>query len=203
MERRDAYLNFTIFVVSFFIVSAILAADGNPVVHSEAATTDSDVEALTVTIDEVSTNTAATTTATAAAATTSVDSGITEDERSKPPEGKKAKDKRRFSLPTLLEETVTNEVSEKAHEDTEFLCHHYYKDEFVVSAHVTEAGCQLECVLLKSSGQHGGGFFDTSVRKQHNINEGQSCDGENVSSRALPTATVFARTIGEVICRLL
>ena len=79
--------------------------------------------------------------------------------------------------------TVTNEVvnPKATGEDMEFLCHHYYKDEFVVSAQVQEQGCQLECVLLKSSGIHGSGFFDTSVTKVHTINEGQSCDKEVVS----------------------
>lgn len=104
--------------------------------------------------------------------------------------GKKVQDKRLYASTSAHEETVTNEVSEKSFEDLEFLCHHYYKDEFVVSAHVTEAGCQLECVFLTSSGLHGDGFFDTSVKKHHNINEGQSCDGENVSTgRAGMSAT--------------
>ena len=51
----------------------------------------------------------------------------------------------------------------------------------MVSAHVQEQGCRLECVLLKSSGVHGSGYFDTSVTKVHTINEGQSCDTEVVS----------------------
>jgi hypothetical protein len=93
---------------------------------------------------------------------------------------RKVKDSRLYASP-VVEETVTNEVSEKNFEDMEFLCHHFYKDEFVVSAHVTESGCRLECVFLKSSGVHGSGFFDTSVRKDHNINEGQTCDPQNVS----------------------
>lgn len=96
--------------------------------------------------------------------------------------GKKVQDSRLYASTSAQEETVTNEVSEKSFEDLEFLCHHYYKDEFVVSAHVTQSGCQLECVFLTSSGLHGDGFFDTSVKKHHNINEGQSCDGENVST---------------------
>ena len=95
---------------------------------------------------------------------------------------KKVQDRGLYASTSAHEETVTNELSEKGFEDMEFLCHHYYKDEFVVSAHVTEAGCQLECVFLTSSGLHGDGFFDTSVKKHHNINEGQSCDGENVST---------------------
>lgn len=96
---------------------------------------------------------------------------------------RKVQDVRRlYSSTTAHEETVTNEVSEKTYEDMEFLCHHYYKDEFVVSAHVTEGGCQLECVFLKSSGLHGDSFFDTSVKKHHNINEGQNCDTGNVSN---------------------
>lgn len=93
---------------------------------------------------------------------------------------RKVKDSRLYASP-VVEETVTNEVSEKNFEDMEFLCHHFYKDEFVVSAHVTESGCRLECVFLQSSGLHGSGFFDKSVRKHHNINEGQNCDPQNVS----------------------
>jgi hypothetical protein len=79
--------------------------------------------------------------------------------------------------------TVTNEVMSRttSEEDLDFLCHHYYKDDFVVSAQVQEQGCRLECVLLKSSGVHGNGFFDTSVTKIHTINEGQSCDKDVVS----------------------
>lgn len=87
------------------------------------------------------------------------------------------------SRDSVVPYTVTNEVvkSDASQDDLEFLCHHYYKDEFVVSAHVQEQGCRLECVLLKSSGVHGSGYFDTSVTKVHTINEGQSCDTEVVS----------------------
>ena len=64
----------------------------------------------------------------------------------------------------------------------EYLCHHYYPEEFVVSAEVLESGCRLECVLLKSSGDHGSNFFDASLTKVHNLNEGLSCDTELVSN---------------------
>jgi hypothetical protein len=107
----------------------------------------------------------------------------------------KVQDKRLFSSTSPHEETVTNEVSEKRFEDLEFLCHHYYKDELVVSAHVSEAGCQLECVFLTSSGLHGDGFFDKTVRKHHNINEGQGCDPENVSNAAVHVCLFTSLTI--------
>lgn len=77
---------------------------------------------------------------------------------------------------------VSNETSNEIDLDQlEYLCHHYYPEEFVVSAEVLESGCRLECVLLKSSGDHGSNFFDASVTKVHNLNEGLSCDTELVS----------------------
>lgn len=78
--------------------------------------------------------------------------------------------------------TVTNEVYRDPLEDLQFLCHHYHQNEFVIAAHVQEQGCRLECVFLKSSGTHGDSFFDASESRTHNINEGQSCDPEMVSS---------------------
>lgn len=69
-------------------------------------------------------------------------------------------------------------------EDLEYLCHHFYKDEFVVAAEVLEAGCLLECVLLQASGKHGQQFFDTSVTKFHHLNEGLECAARKVSKTA-------------------
>jgi len=74
--------------------------------------------------------------------------------------------------------TVTNEVYRDPLEDLQFLCHHYHQDEFVISAHIHEQGCRLECVFLKSSGTSGDSFLDDSESRIHNINEGQSCDPE-------------------------
>lgn len=81
---------------------------------------------------------------------------------------------------------AANETSNEIDLDQlEYLCHHYYPEEFVVSAEVLESGCRLECVLLKSSGDHGSNFFDASVTKVHNLNEGLSCDTELVSNNYL------------------
>ena len=162
-----ASVNVILVVVCF--VFGNRPATGVPVARNESTTIDS------ISDTEAAWEETTTTTPTSSPSPTSVESADKEVAR------KKGHDKRVITLSAAHEEPVTNEVSEKAFEDLEFLCHHFYKDEFVVSAHVTEAGCQLECVLLKSSGAHGSSFFDTSVRKQHNINEGQTCDSENVS----------------------
>lgn len=97
------------------------------------------------------------------------------------PQDSKASDlaleKRLFNDSKRQNETPKNAKNKKTTdgEELEYLCHHFYKDEFVASAEVLEAGCQLECVLLQASGKHGQQFFDTSVTKFHNLNEGLEC----------------------------
>lgn len=154
-------IDLTFFILTFCAFTYL--SSGSPI---EAVVTDPTTDPVNLDSTE-----------TTMAATPAADDGQTGE--------KKGKDSRSYASPVAIaaaaEETVTNEVSDKNLEDLEFLCHHFYKDEFVVSAHVTEAGCRLECVFLTSSGLHGGGFFDTSVKKHHNINEGQTCDQENVS----------------------
>jgi len=84
-------------------------------------------------------------------------------------------------VPEITTTTINNKLSSKAStEDLEFLCHHFYKDEFVIAADVLESGCKLECVFLKSSGDHGSNFFDSSVVKVHTLNEGAECDNHKV-----------------------
>ena len=73
----------------------------------------------------------------------------------------------------------------------EYLCQHYYPQEFIHSAKVLESGCQLECVLLKDSGDHGSNFVDTSMTKIHNLNEGLSCDTELVRIQNMPLFHTF------------
>lgn len=79
-----------------------------------------------------------------------------------------------------MNETNNTSYNEIDLDQLEYLCQHYYPQEFIVSAEVLESGCRLECVLLKSSGDHGSNFFDASVTKVHNLNEGLSCDTELV-----------------------
>lgn len=79
-----------------------------------------------------------------------------------------------------MNETNNTSSNEIDLDQLEYLCQHYYPQEFIVSAEVLESGCRLECVLLKSSGDHGSNFFDASVTKVHNLNEGLSCDTELV-----------------------
>lgn len=163
--------NFATHALPFENVSSDHEISTDPI--TEPSITETTTTGTTLIADE--TTTTATTTSTTAAAVHEAGLEVAE--------AKKKLDSSLLSVSAPAGvEPVTNDVTEKNFEELEFLCHHYYKDEFVVSAHVMESGCLLECVFLRSSGQHGGGFFDTSVKKHHNINEGQSCDGANVSN---------------------
>ncbi|KAI1280577.1 hypothetical protein HDE_13473 [Halotydeus destructor] len=67
-------------------------------------------------------------------------------------------------------------------EDNEYLCHHYYKDDFVISEEIVQSGCKLECVLLGATGSHGANFFDATQVKEHPLNEGLKCGERQICS---------------------
>lgn len=68
----------------------------------------------------------------------------------------------------------------KLSESIEYLCHLYYKDRLIFSSEVLESGCELECILLKSSGKFGPHFYDDSEVKTHVLEDGFKCDDDKV-----------------------
>ena len=90
---------------------------------------------------------------------------------------------------TAASPVVSNDSSNEIDfQGLEYLCNHFYKDEFVISAQVQESGCRLECVILQSTRSYGSSHFDTSVAKVQNINEGLTCNPEIVSHLFSPYA---------------